>query len=166
MNMQKSKLVAKKFRHKIPNERRNSEMIRRLLYDQLFSKVSVSENRRGYDRLISANSLHKAVLDKHFIGYAHLNALAKHYNIPISAMLLFTRIRDELEEPETRRDRRATSILTALRATITHLEGKALKAEDSQDCIFEHLGHKGFLEFVAIYQEAFEEVWTQPRFEV
>jgi len=170
--------VGRKFRSKEPNERKNSEMIRRLFYDVVAqdfdrsidraceafnAKLQALDDKRDYDSALPPTSYQKIILDKHFISYAHLNALTKFYEVPISVLLLFTRIRDELEDQKTRKDGRAGNIISAFRKAIDHLEAVTKTATASTDDILSLLGHKGFREYIAVYRENLEAIWTQPR---
>jgi hypothetical protein len=170
--------VGRKFKTKLPTMRKNSEMIRRLFYDLIAqefdrsidqacdafnAKLQALDDKRDYDTNIQPGSLQKIILDHHFISYAHLNALAKFYDIPISVMLLFTRVRDELESPETRSFGRASNIITAFRAAIDHLEAVTEETASSDGDVFAFLGHAGFRQYVEAYRSNFEALWTQPR---
>jgi hypothetical protein len=159
----------------IPSTRKNSQTIRRLLYDtidhefgrdleiasdKLSQATKVTSDRRAYDKVnMSADSLSRMVRDETFITFAVLNALAKYYHIPMSALLLFTRIRDEMEANEYRKSNDARNLLVAMQETIVHLE----KVVDSKrDAIGDALDHQTFLGYVSVFQKVQQDQKEQP----
>jgi hypothetical protein len=168
--------VGEKFITKAPQDRKNSETQRRLLYDIVACDFSRSLERtcdainahlrrvkdpRDYDRPIKASSLQRVILDDYFITYAHLNAVAKLYGIPISLVLAFTRIRDELEDVEKRGQLDALRILTGMRAAIDHLLSQAREVTNSREDVLTHLGHSAFKDYVMAYKDHARVDWVQ-----
>jgi hypothetical protein len=115
-------------------------------------KLRDVEDKRDYDRSIPPGSLQRAILDDHYITYAHLNAVAKLYGIPVSLILAFTRVRDELESVEKRGELEALRVLSGMSAAIAHLSSRAREAAESKDDVLVHLGHDAFL--IRDYSEA------------
>ena len=159
--------VGKTFKSVPPKDRMNSQMIRRLLYDTIasefdrdckiasarFAEATISDDMRAYDKPIGHHTLYKAATDVHGITFQELNALAKFYKIPISIMLLFTRIRDELELVEGRHSGEAFRILSAAKIAIAHLEKQATLAIKSDNDILAFFGHAQFKNYVSAYVE-------------
>jgi hypothetical protein len=167
--------VPKKFKSLLPSDRLNSEMIRRVFYDTIatdfdrdiglacdafFLVVKDLSDRRPYDSLLTVSSLRKAVADTHYITYKELNALAKYHKIPISALLLFTRIRDEMETVEKRQSGDAWRVLTAVRAALEHLESQVDRRRNSDEDVFDIFGHSDFMEYVQSYTIALQQKET------
>jgi hypothetical protein len=168
--------VGRRFKTVEPEKRQNSEMIRRFLYDVVTSEfdrdleraskvlldtVNKAEDHRGYDRNLGTNSLKRAILDDTFITYGQISALAKLYNVPIAAILIFTRIRDELETPKKQKSGQAEIILDSLRAIIIHLEKVIEESSGGEGKISKLFEHQAFLEYVAIYRARHEQLTNQ-----
>lgn len=168
--------VGKTFKSVEPKDRKNSQMIRRLLYDTIafeferdcriagarLAEATASDDMRAYDKPIGHNTLYKAATDAHGITFQELNALAKFYKIPISIMLLFTRIRDELEFIEDRQNGEAFRILSAAKIAIAHLEKQANLAIKSDNDILAFFGHIQFKNYVTDYVEHLQAQVEEP----
>jgi hypothetical protein len=169
--------VGKSFTSIEPKDRRNSQMIRRLLYDTIaheferdcnqastgFAEATKSTDMRAYDRLIPAHSLYKAANDHHAITFQTLNALARYYKVPISVILIFTRIRDELEYADKRDHSEASHILAAMRAVIGDLETRVSSVIKSDCDIFDWFGHSDFKDYVDTYRSSLKSNSEQPQ---
>ncbi len=160
-----------------PKDRKNSQTIRRLIFDTIahefdhdcdrasteLGQATQSSDRRAYDRPIPANSFRRVVRDEVAITFQHLNALAKYYNIPISVMLLFTRIRDELESVEQRQNGEAARILDAFNSAVEFLKTDAGKCRRTDRDIVDMLGHRAFKQFAESYREALNTLRDEPQ---
>lgn len=168
--------VGRKFKFVEPDNRQNSETIRHFMYDVisnefgrdldaasevLLDTVNKAQDHRGYDRNLGANSLKRAVLDDTFITYGQISALAKFYKVPIAAILIFTRIRDELETSKKQKSGQAEIILESLRAIIMHLEKVIREPKGTYELDSDLFGHPAFLEYVSIYHERYEQLTNQ-----
>jgi hypothetical protein len=165
-------------------DRKSPENLRRLLYDTIdqefdryleaasnafreaLNKVKV-EDRRGYDvASVSPDTLYKAVRGKTGIGYGIINALAKYYKVPISVLLLYTRIRDEMETIEKRNSREAWRVLSSFRAAFDHIERQVAAYNGSEKDILELFGHNQFLSYVAVYTARLNAQIEQPELDL
>lgn len=101
------------FREKIPQaDRLNPESIRKLIYDFcmhecggdldksakiLRESIKKSKNRT-LNMTFTADSLYEILRDRTHIKYGHLDALAKYYNVPVSFLLIYTRLYADQED--------------------------------------------------------------------
>ncbi len=153
-------------------ERKNSQSVRRLLFDlisQEFGKSSTKaanslsatlksrrpRDRRAFRRGFSGESLYKVAIDRQTISFTQLDAIALHYKVPLALVLLFTRLRSEVELADSHHTGEAMRILNALRAAIQELEKLLLEGPGERD-VYEHLNHRAFEETVGAYLDAFD----------
>lgn len=153
-----------------PEKRRNSQSIRRLLFDTIYHEfdrschiaserlkplLKGSRDRRGYHRNMSADSIYKVSRDTQFASYTHIDAIAQFHKVPMSVILLFTRIRSELESPERRKSQEAMRIINAFQKALAVLEIHTAKAAKSESDVYTLIDYDVFREFTEAYLETF-----------
>jgi hypothetical protein len=175
--MKKSKVtetVWRRIKHFVevenPEKRRNSQSIRRLLFDTIYHEfdrschiaseklkplLKVARDRRGYHRNMSADSIYKVSRDIQFASYTHIDAIAQFHKVPMSVILLFTRIRSELESPDRRKSQEAMRIINAFQKALSVLETHTAKAGKSDDDVYTLIDYSVFQEFAEAYRETF-----------
>jgi hypothetical protein len=154
--------------------RKNSASIRLLLHDLVKEDYSGSlsaaaqglavalnsaEDLREYRRVgFSQHTLYRVLHDDRTISFNELDSIGLHYGVPMALVLLFTRLRSEMNNFD--RDR-AERTLTAFTATLSILE-KALLDAPKDASGFAALPHEVFTALRDAYVEAFGVF--QPRF--
>jgi len=106
---------------------------------------------------MTVESIYRTSIDYHFFNYSQLDALAQVHNIPLSLLLIFTRVRSEMENVDRRRTNEAQRIVVAFRSAIDHLDGLVTRGSKNEDDIYEILNYEVFKEFIAIYLNKFDE---------
>lgn len=165
--------IGKTFPFRPVSKRKNSQNLRKFIYDlvesefdgdlekacyQINERVLAYHDRRDYDVAIQPASLRKVILDYHMISYMHLNAIARYCDIPMSLIILFTRIRDELEDEQGLDSRQTLSIINGVQAFLEGLsliEARYFFQVDTDDPFF-GIGHNEFMECVARYKSAYD----------
>lgn len=162
----------RRFKQVAAQQRRNSQSIRRMLYDiierrfgrsvdkassHLSAALTSIRDHRGYHRGMTAESLYRTSRDDYFMTYSQLDAMAQIHRVPLSVLLLFTRVRSEMETPERRRAGEAQRIISAFREALNHLDELAMEANRSDEDIYQMLDYGAFEAFVEVYLDKFDE---------
>ena len=158
-----------------PHERNNSNSLRTLLFDvierdydgstrdaaqrfrQLLKQSRDRRKFRMHGKGLSPWSLSRVCDDDTPITFAQLDALAHHVEMPMGLVLLFSRIRSEVES--ARGDiTDARKILLAAKAALNRLE-KSLGPGDAPIAnVYEHLSHDEFEAMRAAYAAELEKL--------
>jgi hypothetical protein len=169
-------LIPRTFKSKAPEERVNAETIRRFMHDFVAHEFARNcataadslnalpikvEERRGFRKNVTKSSIETATRDSQHIRYAHLDAMARYYKIPVSMILLFTRVRDELETIDQRRNRNVFRVLKSIRSLLDHVERLAEDVSRSDAGLYEVMGHDVFLSYAEVYRKEYEGSFVQ-----
>jgi hypothetical protein len=161
----------RKFVEVEPEKRQNPNSIRRLFFqfiDQEFDKdcrpaaaaLSSTERPNGvtrsYQRGLSEESLYNFTRDRRSIDYATLDAFARYHNVPLSLVLLFTRIHSELEDENRRIESHASRTIAGLRQALNKLE-EAVIHSDPDKPVHEQLNYGFFQSLSEEYLEIYND---------
>jgi hypothetical protein len=166
----------KAFLNVAPKDRNNSNSIRRLLFDVIwhhFNRSTTaaahhfrevlrdSKHRRKFrtsGRGLSEWPLYRVTRDDQPIAFTQLDAIAQHLNVPLAVILLFTRIRSEIEMADGHDVREAGRVLTSTKAAINRLEEILNSWNGPIENVYDHLSHKEFEEVRRAYINCFDEM--------
>lgn len=158
-----------------PQQRNNSNSIRRLLFDVVVRDfggsttaaatrfrrlLHDSQDRRKYrmhGKGLSEWTLKRVALDDTPVNFNQLDALAHHLEMPVGLVLLFTRVRSEVEGD--RGDiHEAKKILVAARSALNRLEKLLGSGEAPLPNVYESLSHEQFESVRKAYLDKLEEL--------
>jgi hypothetical protein len=168
----------RKFLRVAPRERNNSNSIRRLLFDvvwqdferstmaaaqrfkQILHEAKDARKFRLHGKGLSGWSVYRVTRDAQSITYTQLDAMAQHLDIPMSLLLLFTRVRSEVELADGHDPHGARSVLTAMRSAIDKLESLLHQGDGQIEDVYKHLSHEQFNEVRRVYLAKIKEMRT------
>ena len=150
----------------LPEKRRNSQSIRRHLFDvvkyefdgncalaadRLSALLRECHQQPGMRTAFSAETLYKATRDISLITYNQLDSVALQQDVPVSLILAFTRVRAEIEASGEQGVGRAKSLIRAFQEALNclYLSLQDLDTKERSDA----LSYKDFLDARAAYAE-------------
>lgn len=80
--------------------------------------------------------------------------------VPQAVMLLFTRVRAEVELAQGHKNVEAYRVLTSMKAAILELERLLGRPGDAMSDVYEQLSHEQFEQVCQAYRDKFEELRT------
>lgn len=129
----------------VPAEkRRNPNSVRRLLFqfiERVFNKNCVPAAdalskaprvpglARYYQRSFSGEVLYNLTRDDKSVSYTVLDAFARYHGVPLSLVLIFTRIHSEIDDPARRSKGHHLSTISALKAALAAIEEAAINSD-------------------------------------
>jgi hypothetical protein len=148
-----------KFRFGEPESRKNSASIRRFFYDLVATEFNTNlrdaasaltralneaEDQRGYRRRpFVENTAYYVECDRQMISFNQLDSMGLYYRVPMALIVLFTRIRSEMQNHGSGRNARAKQTLDAFQEALTAL--KQIVADmPPRAKPYEYLGHDKF----------------------
>jgi hypothetical protein len=127
----------------------------------LSGTLAAPANRRAHRRSFGGESLYQRVIDRCTVTFNQVDALALHHQLPMAAILLFSRIRSELEHGREYGSDRALKILNAFKEAMLVLEDLVQEADVARResrspnfDIYEVMNHEAFLRFRHVYRAA------------
>lgn len=168
----------KRFLEIRPRERNNSKSIRRLLFDVIWHDFQQStliasarfrsilkgnkdpRKFRTHGRGLSADSIYKVTRDTQPVTFSQLDAIAQHLGMPLGLVLLFTRIRSEIELAEGHQVKEALNLIASCKAALTELEKTLLTHGSRIDDAYEALSHAQFEALHEAYERAYRDMRT------
>jgi hypothetical protein len=163
----------RKFKKIEPDERRNPASLRRLIFDLIYNAYGRSsthaaetlsallrqaKGKHAFRRSFGGESLYKVVIDRQTVSYRQLDAMALHYKMPLGLLLLFSRIRSEVEAADDHHIGEARRILSAVRAALVELETR-LPQLNPDDEVFDQLDHQAFIAFREAYVKEYDGIF-------
>lgn len=152
--------------------RRNSTSIRRFFFDLIRSDFGGSATRaakalsdslqkandkRAFRRGFSGEVAYNLTADDKTITFNQLDAMALHYRVPLALILLFTRVRAEVEESEGHSSRSALRVVRSYRAALEELESILADAPTDLPDAYTYLDHSKFMIIRDAYMRVFDE---------
>jgi len=139
----RARRIGSALKRRPPAERLNPEVIRAFLHElvtirfgrdvtaaaQAIDAARPKPGRKGHYRSdFRAETLYDLIQDRARIKYYHLEAVSHFYNMPVSVLLLFTRLRSELEDSREGLAK-ARDIIRATRRFLDRVEDAVASAE-------------------------------------
>jgi hypothetical protein len=122
----------------------------------LSATLNTAKNSRAHRRRFSGEALYQRVSDRYTLTFNQVDAISLHYELPMAAILLFSRVRSELEHGGAFGADRAVKLMQALRKGIDTLEKLVEKAETERLMapsdifdVYEHLNYDAFRRYQA-----------------
>lgn len=151
-------------------KRRNPNSVRRLLFqfiEQVFNKdcvpaaAALSTAPRGslsrsYQMSFSGEVLYNLTRDDKSVSYTVLDAFARYHGIPLSLVLIFTRIHSEIDDPARRSEGHHLSTIAALKAALDAIEESAINSDPEADA-HRQFDYALFKRIQETYQKAYLE---------
>ena len=172
----------REFKRPSKEARRNYTSLRRMFFDLIVQEFEKSaraaasglsdtlrapQNQRAHRRGFSGEALYQRVIDRYTVTFNQVDAMALHYRLPMAAILLFSRVRSEVEHGGVFGKERARRLLRAFRESVLALEA-AIEAgfpkthrELARYDVYEHLDYEAFLEFRSTFLDRWDEADDQ-----
>jgi hypothetical protein len=164
---------------RVPHQQRyNSTSIRRLLFDVICEHFSrnLAEAADRFRKLLAEHqtrrrfkprgagltewSLYRVTRDEKPITFSQLDAVSQHLSLPQSVMLLFTRVRSEIELAEGHNTQEALRVVTSVKAAVQRLEKILQSAGGEMPEVYKQLSHSEFEEVRQAYLSQYERLRT------
>ena len=151
-------------------KRRNPKSVRRLLFqfiEEAFDKdcvpaaAALSKAPRGslsrsYQMSFSGEVLYNLTRDEKSASYTVLDAFARYHGVPLSLVLIFTRIHSELDDPNRRFEGHHLSTISALKAALAAIEEAAINSDPDPDA-HRQFDYALFKRIQETYHETYQE---------
>lgn len=157
-------------------ERRNPASIRRFLFDlvvqefdrscqtaseTLSGALHAAPQHRKHRRGFSAEAVYRVARDLQTVSFNQIDGMALHYGVPMALILLFTRVRSELDESESHAAQSALRVIGAFRSALDRLEEEVRALPVPLREVHTTFDHECFMSVREKYLDAYRE--EQPR---
>jgi hypothetical protein len=153
----------------VPNkrERKNPQSLRRILYDiiaidflgsctdaakELSDCLTGAEQFRKHRTLFTGESLYRVARDEQPISFNQLDAMSLYYKVPMSLILLFSRLRSEIEDSTGHSNKSALEVIECMKSALAIIERIVRDAPSDLKNAYDYMNHSRFLEMVAAYK--------------